>query len=211
MMFKKDEQNQLINKAVMDKNVCDRKVNELIGICRGVMADGTVNQQEAEFIIKWLNDNCKNTNTYPFNIVYSRISGMLLDGVLSDDEKEDLFDLMQKLTGGEIICEDTESMSSTLPLCVPAPKIVFSGSSFVFTGTFTTGTRDRLSKIISDLGGVMHDQVKLDTDYLVIGDVGSRDWIHSSYGRKIEKAVEYRDIKDTGISIVCESHWAKFL
>lgn len=210
-MIEKDEQNQLVTRAVRAKDVCDRKADELIGICRGIMADGTVNQKEAEFIIKWLDDNCDLTNSFPFSIVYSRISEMLSDGYLSNDEKEDLFDLMQKLTGGEIIGEDTESMSSTLPLCVPAPKIVFDGSSFVFTGVFTTGARKVLEELVKEIGGLIHDTIRKDTDYLVIGDIGSKDWAHSSYGRKIEKAIEYRDIKDTGISIVCESHWAKFL
>ena len=209
--MRKDEQNQLVSRAIRAKDVCDRKADELIGICRGIMADGTVNQKEAEFIIKWINDNCDYTNAYPFNIVYSRISEMLSDGYFSDDEKEDLFDLMTKLTGGEVIGEDTESMSSTLPLCVPMPKIVFEGSSFVFTGVFTTGNREYLEKLVKEIGGISHTSVRQDTDYLVIGDIGSKDWAHSSYGRKIEKAVEYRDTKDTGISIVCERHWAKFL
>lgn len=209
--MKTDEQNQLITRAIRAKDVCDRKADELIGICRGIIADGEINQKEAEFIINWINLNCDLVSSYPFNIVYTRISEMLSDGYLSEDEKEDLFDLMTKLTGGEVIGEDTESMSSSLPLCIPAPTIVFSGSSFVFTGVFTTGARKVLEELVKELGGVIHDIVKKDTDYLVIGDIGSKDWSHSSYGRKIEKAVEYRDTKDTGISIVCESHWAKFL
>lgn len=209
--MKTDEQNQLVSRSIRAKDVCDRKADELIGICRGIMADGTINQKEAEFIISWINSNCDLVSKYPFNIVYSRISEMLSDSYLSDDEKDDLFDLMQKLTGGEIIDEDAESMSSTLPLCSPAPKIVFDSSSFVFTGVFTTGARKVLEELVKELGGLVHDTIKKDTDYLVIGDIGSKDWAHSSYGRKIEKAVEYRDIKDTGISIICESHWAKFL
>ena len=36
------------------------------------------------------------------------------------------------------------------------------------------------------------------TDYLVIGILGSEDWIHTSYGRKIEKAIE---IKQKGFNV----------
>jgi hypothetical protein len=41
---------------------------------------------------------------------------------------------------------------------------------------------------------------------LVIGEIGSQDWLHSTHGRKIEKAIEYND---TGakIAIVPEKHW----
>lgn len=114
--MKTDEQNQLVTRAIRAKDVCDRKADELIGICRGIIADGEINQKEAEFIINWINLNCDLVSSYPFNIVYTRISEMLSDGYLSEDEKEDLFDLMTKLTGGEVIGEENESMSSTLPL-----------------------------------------------------------------------------------------------
>ncbi|NBK99476.1 MAG: hypothetical protein EOM50_15950 [Erysipelotrichia bacterium] len=209
--MKTDDQNQLVARAIRAKDVCDRKVDELIGICRGIMADGSVNQKEAEYLLSWIEANREYAQSYPFSIIYDRVSIMLSDGIFDDEEKKELLEIMVKLTGGEIIGEDTESMSSTLPLCVPAPKIVFKGSSFVFTGVFTTGARKVLEELVKELGGSIHDIVKKDTDYLVIGDIGSKDWSHSSYGRKIEKAVEYRDIKDTGISIVCESHWSKFL
>ena len=158
--MKTDEQNQLVTRAIRAKDVCDRKADELIGICRGIIADGEINQKEAEFIINWINLNCDLVSSYPFNIVYTRISEMLSDGYLSEDEKEDLFDSMTKLTGGEVIGEENESMSSTLPLCVPAPKIVFDGSSFVFTGVFTTGARKVLEELVKELGGVIHDIVK---------------------------------------------------
>lgn len=209
--MKKDDQNQLVSRAIRAKDTSDRKVDELIGICRGIMADGNINKKEAEYLLSWVESNREFAQSYPFNIIYTRVSSMLSDNVFDDEEKQELLEIMVKLTGGEIIGDDTESMSSTLPLCVPFPTIVFSGSSFVFTGIFTTGARKILEELVKELGGIIHDIVKKDTDYLVIGDIGSKDWAHSSYGRKIEKAVEYRDNKETGISIICESHWAKFL
>jgi hypothetical protein len=49
-----------------------------------------------------------------------------------------------------------------------------------------------------------------DLNYLVIGEVGSRDWIHSTHGRKIEKAIDYND-RGCRIAIVTEQHWHNFL
>jgi len=48
------------------------------------------------------------------------------------------------------------------------------------------------------------------TRVLVIADLGSRDWIHTSYGRKIERAVEYRQ---AGVPLVItdEAYWASHL
>jgi hypothetical protein len=42
---------------------------------------------------------------------------------------------------------------------------------------------------------------------VIVGEGGSRDWLHSSYGRKIQEAVDYRD-KGAMISIIPERHWA---
>jgi hypothetical protein len=40
----------------------------------------------------------------------------------------------------------------------------------------------------------------------VIGSIGSRDWIHSTHGRKIETAVAMRE-RGHSIALVGEEHW----
>jgi len=183
---------------------------ELIGICHGIVADGVVNQQETEFLMSWIKSNIHLAPQYPFDVLYRRISEMLSDGIMDNDEQTELLSILNELTGGDIIDHTADSMSTTLPLCSPAPEISIKDKSFVITGVFTTGPRKQLEQIVVDLGGVMHTNVLKDTDYLVIGDIGSQDWAHSSFGRKIEKAIGYRE-KGTGISIVIESHWARFI
>lgn len=208
-----DDQGQLKTRSICAKDVCDRKIDELIGICRGIIADNTTNMKEAQFLLKWLESNYQVSDYYPFNVLYSRVYDMLKDGILDEEEQKELMVIMSELTGGDLIVEDKEieSMSSILPLCKPAPSITIKGSSFVFTGIFTTGPRKQLSELVIELGGIIHDGIKKDTDYLVIGDIGSQDWAHSSFGRKIEKAIELRDQKKTGIFIVSERHWARYL
>jgi hypothetical protein len=44
----------------------------------------------------------------------------------------------------------------------------------------------------------------------VIGTFGSTDWVHTAFGRKIEKAVSYRDA-GVLLRIVGEDHWASAL
>ena len=208
-----DDQGQLKTRNIRAKEVCDRKIDELIGICRGIIADNATNMQEAQFLLKWIESNSQVAEHYPFNVLYNRISEMLKDGILDDEEQKELMETMAELTGGDIPIDDADidSMSSTLPLCKPVPSIVIEGASFVFTGIFTTGPRKKLSELVIELGGIIHDGVKKDTDFLVIGDIGSQDWVHSSFGRKIEKAIELRDQKKTGIAIVSERHWARYL
>lgn len=205
-----DDQGQLTNRYINAEYVADRKVDELIGICRGIIADGEVNESESKFLLSWIDSNIHLAPRYPFDVLYRRIAQMLSDGIFDEDEKADLLSVLNSLTGGEIINSESDSMSSSLPLCYPAPDISITGNSFVFTGVFTSGDRKSLERLVVDLGGEMHQNVKKNTDYLVIGEIGSQDWAHSSFGRKIEKAVEYRE-NGVKISIVSESHWMKFL
>lgn len=210
-MAQVDNQGQLLNKSLNAKNIADRKVDELIGLCRGLTADGVVNIQEAEFLLSWIEANRDRAPSYPFDVLFRRLSEMLEDNILDNDEQDELIEMLTKITGGESLHDDIESMSSTLPLCIPEPHIEINGNNFVFTGVFNTGARKVLESLTEDLGGVMQKGVVRTTNYLVIGDIGSRDWKHSSFGRKIEKAVHDRDEVKTGLKIVSESHWIKFI
>ena len=50
----------------------------------------------------------------------------------------------------------------------------------------------------------------MDLDYLVIGSLASREWAHTSHGRKIEKAMDYKK-KGCSINIVSEEQWVQCL
>jgi NAD-dependent DNA ligase len=102
------------------------------------------------------------------------------------------------------------SLSSTLPLCSPAPEIAFPGALFVVTGTFAYGPRAAVVATIEQRGGEVRPSVTKKTDFLVIGEIGSQAWRHSSYGRKIEAAVTIRD-SGAPLRIVAEPHWATFI
>ena len=190
----------------------DRNVDELVGIAMGAAADGEVNQKEAEFIAQWLEAHREIINDYPANLIYGRLKEMLSDGVLDNQEKVELFELLNDLSGGASIATDIKSMATTLPLDAPmTDPIAINGFTFCLTGQFAAGTREHLHNVIRDLGGYVDKNITKKTNYLVVGLVGNENWIHSSHGRKIEKAVVYRDEKGTGISIVSEEHWIGYL
>lgn len=190
----------------------DRTVDELVGLCRGILADGDVSTQEAMFLQDWLRRNAHCAHRYPFSILLHRLADALRDGVVDEDEERELIEAIVKLVGGEANGEfesQSASLSSSLPLDNPAPSIDHA-SPFVVTGTFAFGPRASVMEAISSRGGLVASSVSKKVRFLVIGEVGSRDWIHSSYGRKIEKAVELRDA-GVPIAIVSERHWASHL
>jgi len=193
--------------------VKDRNIDELIGISRGLTADDTINQLEAEFLLDWISNhfNFDELDTYPLNTIFDRLKNMLSDDNLDKDEAIELLDMLKSFTGDKPIVEEVSSMSSSLPLCNPLPEITFNDKLFCLTGAFTIGTRKQCENMIKELGGVIKKSPTLKTDYLIVGILGSEDWIHSSYGRKIELAMELRDVRNTNIKIVTEEHFIKFL
>lgn len=122
-----------------------------------------------------------------------------------------MFNLLNEITGGTKTSYDSfRNNSSTLPLCSPPPDIAFANKFFCFTGKFLYGTRNRCEKEIEQRGGLAQRQPAQNTNYLVIGHLGSTDWMHTAFGRKIEDAVELRG-KGFPVSIVSEEHWVRYL
>ena len=187
----------------------DSRTDELIGLCRGILADGALVCQEAVFLLDWLERNKPVRCTIIGRKLHPLLQQALHDGVLSEDEEDQIVQLLMKIIGGTPESPDA-SISSELPLCDPPPNISFEGTSFCFTGKFVYGTRKKCQAVTSNAGGNIHPNPKNTTDYLVIGQIGSRDWAHSTSGRKIERAIEIRDNRKI-LSIISETHWAKSL
>lgn len=200
------------NTRLDQKRLIDRGMDEFIGLCKGIIFDGSVCQAEAENLLLWLKANPLVAQTFPAKQVFSSLRDMLADGVFDYNEEGVFLDLLLKVTGLPSGLEQAENASTQLPLCNPQPAIEFSGRVFVLTGNFGIGPRKVLVEAIQQRGGeVVLKDLRKDTHYLVIGDIGSRAWMHSTHGRKIERAVEYRDQRKTGLAIVSEAHFMSYL
>lgn len=189
--------------------IVDRQIDEIIGMAKGVIADGIITQEEAEYLLDWLQTNRHAADKWPANVLYQRLNLALQDGVLDSDEERDLLVLISEIVGKPKHAH-AHSMTTTLPLNDPMPNVEFSLRKFCLTGTFYGGKRKILSQMIERRGGQIKNTPSRYVDYLVVGDVGSIDWIHSTFGRKIEKAVELRE-QGHNIAIISEEHWAKFI
>jgi DNA polymerase III epsilon subunit-like protein len=188
----------------------DRSTSELIGLAKGVIADGVVTEPEFGVLVSWLEANPEAAACYPGNVLFKRIQRILADGRVDPEELEDMAALLGELTGasqGEI---RGASLSATLPLDMPQPQLEFPGRRFVFTGTFAYGPRLICEQEVLARGGTVAKNLNRRTDYLVIGTIGSQNWYHTTHGRKIEQAVRLRD-EGYGIAIVAEEHWATTL
>src|SRR5208283_3554711 len=59
-------------------------------------------------------------------------------------------------------------------------------------------------------GGYCHEHPTRDLNYLVVGSFAEPAWAHKTFGRKIEQALE---LKQVGVNckIISEDHWTEFL
>ena len=184
----------------------DRQVDTLIGVCKGLIADGKVDQREAEFLQAWLVQNRSVADNPVIQNLLQRVDAMLQDGVLDADESTELLGVLQALSGdasevGEL------ARTSGLPTDDPMPAVAFPGKSFLFTGTCAYGTRAQCRAAVEARGGINAKSVTKSLDYLVLGTYVTDSWMHETFGRKIEKAVDYR-ARGAALAIITEAHWA---
>lgn len=187
-----------------------KAVNTLYGLCMGILADGKVDDREVLFLDTWLKDHQAFLGAYPLNVVAARVADILADGVISQDECHDLYEMLGKLVGGTVEETGTAGGQATgLPLD-NISGIDFFDKSFCFTGQFIFGTRAKCEQAVMDLGGRSSSNITKRLDYLVIGELASRDWVTTGHGRKIEKALHYK-AQGVPMFIVGEQDWTRFV
>ena len=182
----------------------DRQINELIGLAHGLIADGGVNQSEAEYLQKWLVVNREASENPVTANLLCRVNAMLADGVLDVEESKELYETLRKFSGGNFELGELQK-SCELPLDTPLPEVVCTDRNFCFTGTFAFGTRKDCEAAVTRKGGRC-GSLNQKTNFLVIGVYATESWKHSSYGLKIEKAVSMKR-EGMPISIISETHW----
>ena len=74
------------------KSIDDRKIDTLIGLSKGILADGIVNQKEAEFLLNWLIQS-RQASDHPVILnLLDKVEVMLNDRLLDAEEAQELLD-----------------------------------------------------------------------------------------------------------------------
>jgi hypothetical protein len=187
--------------------VASRSIDELLGMVKGVVFDGTVNREEALVLRAYLAANPDCATTWPWYVLIERLDSALKDDHISSEEEAELLDTLVRLAGGNPLVNEGDSATG-LPIDRPRPPIDVKGRTFCFTGVFASGPRRQLVDVTGKLGGKSQDNVTKKLDYLVIGAIATRDWKHSSFGTKILRAMEFKS-EGAEIAVVAEHHWAE--
>lgn len=200
------EHSNFFHQARIDR----RSADALIGITAGLTADGKINQLEAEFLKTWIETHLIHLEDPVVNILYQRLANMLSDGVLDADESIELLEILHQFAGIPLGAPQRASGVSSLPLNDPAPELNWLDRVFLFTGVMAYGPRKDCELLVIERGGVIGNSVSKKVHFLVVGSVGNEQWLHSSYGTKIKKAVELRN-SGIPIAIISETHWQQVL
>lgn len=188
--------------------ISSRQIDELIGLARGLVADGAINQAEVEFLHKWLVANSGISDQPLMRVLFRRVDEILADGVVDEDEKTELLDTLNRFANHDFELGEVLKPTS-LPLDTPAPSLIFENKRYSFTGTFNYGQRKQCEQAVHDRGGTTGG-ISQKTNFLVIGSYATDSWKHSSFGNKILNACEWRE-QGHPIIIVSEAHWVKHL
>jgi hypothetical protein len=190
------------------KNDLVRSMGALLGITQGLLCDGELNDREIEFLYDWMRANDAIANTPPVNIIFQRVSDALKDGVISAGERAYLAETLQRFIGGTT--EDLATPNRVTELVFDdVERVSFRESLFCLTGEFAYAERPQCEVLTSSRGGILGNVTKK-LNYLVVGQRGSAEWKHGSFGNKIVKALEYKQ-RGIPILIVAESVWASSL
>ena len=150
----------LFNRARIDRRAADA----LTGLAAGLIADGVVSQQEAEFLESWIAQNMAHIDDPVINILYGRLQAMLKDGVLDQEEAAELLKMLQSFAGVRhspaVQRSLPSSFSCDLPLNQPPPLITVENQMFLFTGVMAFGPRRECEAQITARGWVIAASVR---------------------------------------------------
>lgn len=205
-MSERDHYRPQVNSQRLLKRSCE----SLLGLVSGVLADGHLHDKEVDFLRLWLAESQEIARRWPGDVIHAAIEDALADGHISEIERSHLQEVLTKLIGTDFEATGAASgVATSLPIDDDA-AVVIQGFSFCSTGSFVTGSRAKCEKLTEAAGGTMEKGVVKTLDFLVIGALASPDWKNTSYGAKIEKAVENQR-QGRPVRIVSERAWAAAL
>jgi len=192
--------------ASLQQRQLAKAAQTLLGICAGITCDSKINDLEIAYLRTWLADHPDVAAVWPGSAIARRIDEILADGIVTDEERTDLFSILKNLSGNQFA--ETGSAEPAGP-AIPFdddPSIFFRNMTFCFTGQFYYGTRAACERVILKLQAMAVDNVSGKLDYLVVGSAVSPDWVNSTYGRKIETAIQ-RQERYGQPAIISETQW----
>ena len=192
------------------QRLVEQGLAEMVGLVRGVIADGKVTEDEAQRLAEWTRENPEVATRYPANLLSRRLERIFMDGRVDGRERVRLGSMLAQFAENPSGFGAGYSLSTDLPITRPAPDVAFEGQTFVFGGQLAYGPTHACEREVLELGGMCEHSVSRRTDYVVIGNLAASDWCQLSFGGLIDEVVQYRS-RGVPISVITEEHWVNAL
>ncbi|MGP1140892.1 BRCT domain-containing protein [Serratia sp. CY50710] len=198
-------QKEILDIPDVDFYSVESDLHLLNGLCKGLISDRDLSEHEIKYLDWWLTQNGALKNNYPGRELYAHVKDILSDGVITPEESAILHKALVDFTGCDLESGVVDGLATRLPVDTDfSPEI--DGKVFCLTGVFMAGKRSIVEERVKAAGGHVIGNITKKLDYLVIGTLSSRDWKFSSHGRKIEKAISYRDEEGAKLKIISEEN-----
>lgn len=198
-------QDPAVAKAIATRQL-NTAVEHMMGLIGGMVADQQLHDLEIEFLSTWLTENSRVTQTWPGFVVARKVEEVLEDGIVTSSERDHLLKLLTEMSANEFALTGSTSPEVTgLPIN-DSVTVDLRNAGVCHSGEFLFGTRASCERLTLKAGGMPVDAITKKTDILVVGTRVSPNWAHSSFGRKIQKAMELQE-NGHSIEIISERRW----
>lgn len=178
--------------AIQQRNL-NRAIEHLTGIVTGIVSDGHLHDNEVLFLRTWLTEQQEAATVFPGSVIARKVSDVLADGVITPQERDYLLETLHALASNNFSLTGSASPEVTQLPINDAVTINLPDSIVCLTGEFLYGTRAACERLILTTGAMCTDSVSKKVDILAVGHKVSPNWAHTSYGRKIQRAIELQE------------------
>ena len=174
------------------------EMKKLQGVLNTILRDDYISDEEISKLKIWINEHDTLRGNFQFDNIKNIVDDIINDGQRIEYKIEELVkaadEIVNPLT--RILSHDEIQNVQDKHICL--------------TGDFDHGDRDTIFELIERAGGIIDNNTKKTTDYVVVGAKGSDSWKMGNYGSKIQKAIEFNN-KGAVIKIVEEADFIPVL
>ena len=88
----------------------EKSVNSLLGLIEGMAIDSSINQSEVSFLNLWLAEHADVRDRHPYSELVPVVQAAVEDGVLTQDEHDDIAWLCERLRSTEYFDQTTADL-----------------------------------------------------------------------------------------------------
>ncbi len=183
-----------------DFRFLEDKNNEFSGFLNGIAADNIINLNEFKELHKFLGYCQELADSFPYSVIRNKVKDILADNRVEPKELKELCTLIKKITGIDFTADGCAVGGATSLFQEDIKSI--KNKRICLTGNFLFGKRSEIFDILENAGANPKNNLSKSTNILVVGTLANENWIQTSAGRKIEKALE---LKREGCNIIITS------